>query len=110
MGCIGELTINGIESLQIENQDVLIIDDIFDTGFTMKSVMDSFEQQHPKSLKSLVLLVKNVERSIAYRPDYVLFDIDNHFVIGYGLDYKEHFRGLPGISYFKGDRPPEKLN
>jgi len=41
--------------------------------------------------------VKNIERSIRYRPDYVMFDIDNHFVIGYGLDYKDHYRGLPGI-------------
>ena len=106
----GELTIKGLESLQIENQDVLIVDDIFDTGFTMKGVIDSFHQMNPKSLKSLVLLVKKVERSISYRPDYVLFDIDNHFVVGYGLDYKEYYRGLPGIFYFKGDRPPENLN
>ena len=49
-----------LESLQIENQDVLIVDDIFDTGFTMKGVIDSFHQMNPKSLKSLVLLVKKV--------------------------------------------------
>ncbi len=106
----GELTIQGIDKIQIENQHILIVDDIFDTGFTMKGVVDQFEAQHPASIKSLVLLAKNIERSITYRPDYTLFTIDNHFVVGYGLDYKEYFRGLPAIFYFKGDRPPAYLN
>ncbi len=105
----GELVIRGMETLLIEDQEILIMDDILDTGATMKGVVERFKERNPKSLKTLVLLVRKANRAVAYRPDYVLFDIDDHFVVGYGLDYKEHFRGLPGIYHFKGDVPPAHL-
>jgi len=53
------------------------------------------------SLKTLVLLRKKMERTITFAPDYTLFDIDNLFVVGYGLDYKERFRELPGVYVVK---------
>lgn len=106
----GELRIMGLENLKLENQDVLVVDDIFDTGFTMKNVIEKLSDENPKSLKSLVLLAKKDNCQVTYRPDYVLFDVDNHFVVGYGLDYKEYYRELPGIFYFKGDLPPAHLN
>ena len=77
--------------------NVLIVDDIFDSGFTLSAVHEKLLQNKPRTLKSMVLLSKNLSRTPSYKPDYSLFDIENRFVVGYGLDYKEHYRGLPGI-------------
>jgi hypoxanthine phosphoribosyltransferase len=94
----GELTVLGAERLQIHNRDVLLVDDIFDTGHTMVTLIDTLKEQNPRSIKSCVLLNKqDVHKITDYRPEYVLFDIPNLFVVGYGLDYKEQYRGLPGV-------------
>ncbi len=105
----GELSIKGLDDLNLEGKDILVIDDIFDTGHTMRGVVAQLEHKNPKSIKTLVLLVKNVTRANPYLPDWWLFPIDNHFVIGYGLDYLELYRGLPGIYHFADDLPPEKF-
>lgn len=93
----GELAIQGIENLDLTSKDILVIDDIFDSGSTMKAIIDKLQILRPKTLKSLVLLLKKVPRKTEYLPDYVLFEVENLFVVGYGLDYKERYRGLPGI-------------
>ncbi len=98
----GELSLFGIDELAIEGKNVLLIDDIFDTGNTLSRVSAELQKKNPKTLKSLVLLVKKVNRKTAYYPDYALFEIDNHFVIGYGLDYKEYYRNLSGIYNYRG--------
>lgn len=102
----GHLTIVGLDSLDIEGRDVLVIDDIYETGNTIREIMTLLRTKNPKSIKSFVLLLKDVPRKNNYRPDYVVFDIPNRFVIGYGLDYKELYRGLPGIYAFIGDKAP----
>jgi len=102
----GELTILGLDRLQIEGRDILIVDDIYETGNTILGVIEKLKVKNPKSIKTFMLLVKDVPRKTIYRPDYVLFDIPNRFVIGYGLDYKEYYRGLPGIFAFIDDKPP----
>jgi hypoxanthine phosphoribosyltransferase len=102
----GSLTLAGLDSLDIEGRDVLVIDDIYETGNTICQVMEMLKTKKPNSIKSFVLLLKDVPRKNTYRPDYVLFDIPNRFVIGYGLDYKEFYRGLPGIYAFIGDKAP----
>ena len=102
----GKLTITNLENLDIEGKDVLIVDDIFETGKTLAGVIKILEERHPKSIKSLMLLVKNIPRATDYRPDYTLFEIPDRFVIGYGIDYKERFRGLPDICAFVNDTPP----
>ncbi len=96
----GELKISGLDQLDLTSKNVLLVDDIFDTGHTLKQILSRLQQKNPKSLKSLVLLSKNVSRDIDFVPDYVLFEIENLFVIGFGLDYKEYYRGLPGIYVF----------
>lgn len=96
----GNLTIQGFDNLDLEGKNVLVIDDIFDTGTTMEAIVDRLREKNPKSLQSLVLLSKNVPKKTGYRPDFVLFHIEDKFVVGYGLDYKELYRGLPGIYYF----------
>ena len=98
----GDLTIFGADSLNIGGKHVLVIDDIFDSGVTLRHVLESLERKSPKSLTSAVLLSKQIPRESSVQPDYILFNIENEFVVGYGLDYKEHYRGLRGIYTSKG--------
>lgn len=93
----GELKVTGLDTLDFEGKNILVVDDIFDTGHTMTALLEKMQEKGPKTLRSLVLLAKNVPRQMNYEPEYILFKIDNHFVVGYGLDYKEFYRGLPGI-------------
>lgn len=96
-GIKGELTVEGIQKLDIKGKHILVIDDIFDTGETLAEVVKQVGEKEPASLKSLVLLQKDVPHSTDYRPTIALFDIEDRFVVGYGLDYKEYYRGLPDI-------------
>lgn len=93
----GALTVKGLEGLDVQGRHVLVVDDIFDSGVTIATVIDQLKHLEPKSLKSLVLVRKRVPPKTDYVPDYVLFEIENRFIVGYGLDYNEHYRGLPGI-------------
>lgn len=93
----GPLSIFGVEQLNINQKDVLLIDDIFDSGVTLSNVAARLQEQKPASIKSLVLLSKKVPRAVDYIPDYSLFEIENHFIVGYGMDCKEYYRGLPSI-------------
>lgn len=93
----GCLRIAGLEQISVEGKHVLIVDDIFDSGNTLFEIMTRIQKLQPESLKTLVLLSKRVPRKLLYQPDYVLFEIEDRFVVGYGLDYKERFRGLSGV-------------
>ncbi len=93
----GELTLVGLDGLDLEGKNILVIDDIFDSGHTMYTIVNLLNEKKPKSIKTLVLLTKDVPRTISYLPDYSLFTIENRFIVGYGLDYKEYYRGLEGI-------------
>lgn len=93
----GQLTLSGLEKLDISNKHILIVDDIYDTGTTMNTIKKQLLLQNPASIKTLVFLVKNRNRSTNEVPDYVLFTIEDEFVIGYGLDFDELYRGLPGV-------------
>ena len=99
----GELTITGLTDIELTGKNVLVIDDIIDSGTTLAQIVAKIGEKKPKSVKSLVLLSKNVPRAIDYSPDFVLFDIENQFVVGYGLDYKELYRNLPGIYLYSED-------
>ncbi len=93
----GELTILGLDALEISGRDVLLVDDIFDSGHTLFALQEALKKKEPNSLKTLVLLSRKIPRRSDFRPDRSGFSIGSEFVIGYGLDYKERFRGLPGI-------------
>lgn len=94
----GDLQVIGADRLHVHNRDVLIVDDIYDSGHTMTTLLETFKELKPRSLKTFVLLYKkNVHKVSNHKPDYILFEIDNLFVVGYGLDYKERYRGLSGI-------------
>ena len=100
----GELTIIGLDRLKIHNRDVLVVDDIFDSGHTLSALTEALKEKGPRSIRSLVFLKKNVSHITDLRPDYVLFDIENLFVVGYGLDYKERYRGLEGVYVLSNPR------
>ncbi len=92
-----ELELIGFDKLDLSGKAVLLVDDIYDTGKTLSGAFHALEKQAPKSLETLVLLKKNIPQVGDVSPTYVCFDIENDFVVGYGLDYKEHFRELKAI-------------
>ncbi|MGD2168995.1 MAG: hypoxanthine phosphoribosyltransferase [Chlamydiota bacterium] len=95
-----EVTVEGVD-FDISRKDVIVIDDIFDRGETLHKIIDELNKHHPSSIKSVLLLRKKSKKMTFLEPDYTLLDIEDKFVIGYGLDYKEHYRGLDGIYAFK---------
>jgi len=89
----------------IEGKNVLIVEDILDTGLTLSYLRKLFQQQHPKTLRIATLLDKPSRRLEKIEADYVGFSIPNLFVIGYGMDYAERYRNLPDICLMKPDHP-----
>ncbi len=81
----------------IKGKDVLIVEDIVDTGLTLKYLCKNLLSRQPRSLKVVTLLDKPARRLVECVPDYCGFEIPDHFVIGYGLDYNEDYRQLPGV-------------
>jgi hypoxanthine phosphoribosyltransferase len=79
-------------------RDVLVVDDIFDTGHTLVEVIAQLALHHPKSVRSAVLLRKTGRCEVAIQPDYVVFDIPDEFVVGYGLDHEDRYRNLPYVA------------
>ena len=74
---------------------------MFDTGLTMSLLVDNIKGRDPKSVKSCVFLDKPSRRRVSYTPDYVGYEIPDAFVIGYGLDYNEHYRELPYVGIIR---------
>lgn len=93
----GEIKITGANKTDLKNRRVLVVDDILDGGRTLATVIRELSAQQPKELKSCVLLEKKERRQIPINADYVGFQIPNHFVVGYGLDYAERYRNLPFV-------------
>ncbi len=82
----------------IKGKHVLVIEDIVDTGLTLTYLKEYLERQSPKSLKLCTLLDKPERREVDIAVDYIGFSIPNRFIIGYGLDYDQHYRNLPYIA------------
>ena len=91
-------------TLDIAKRDVLIIDDILDTGKTLKLVRDLVLELKPASARTCVLLDKKARREVSMEADFVGFEIPDKFVVGYGLDFAERYRNLPGIGFLKPER------
>lgn len=81
----------------IDDRDVIIVEDILDTAQTLAKVKDYLLTKNPASVKICALLDKKIQRSVNLSADYKCFDIENEFVVGYGLDYAEKYRNLPYI-------------
>jgi len=84
----------------IEGRNVIIVEDILDSGRTLEYLYESLQQRHPASLKTCVLVKKNRE-SVSIPVDYLGFEIPDVWVVGYGLDYAESYRTLPYIAELK---------
>ncbi len=85
-------------TFDVAGKDVLVIDDILDSGRTIKTVCDLLRQQGAATVKTCVLLRKRLPAAPAMPADYVGFEIDNEFVVGYGLDFNGYYRNLPDIA------------
>lgn len=88
-------------STDISNKNVIIVEDIVDTGRTLTYLKDYLNSKNPKSLKICTMLDKKERREFDLNPEYVCFEIPDKFVIGYGLDYDEKYRNLPYIGYIE---------
>ncbi len=90
-------------SVELRDRHVVILEDIFDTGNSLTFAYNHLLNKHPASLKVCTLLDKPSRRKpgITLQPEYVGFTIPNEFVVGYGLDYNEHYRNLPYIGILK---------
>lgn len=86
--------------LNLEGKDVLIVEDIIDTGLTIVSVKDLLNKKMPKSIKVCTLLDKPSRRKVDVKGEYVGFEIPDEFVVGYGLDFDEKYRNIPFIGKF----------
>ena len=96
----GKVNAVDIQLPDLNNKNVLIIEDIVDTGLTAKFLIDFMTCNfHTKSIKFCSLLDKKITRKVEVEPDYYGFDVDDKFVVGYGLDYDGYFRNLKYIGY-----------
>jgi len=82
----------------IEGKDVIIVEDIVDTGLTLTYLQEILRARNPHRIRTACLLSKPSRRRVDVAVDYVGFDIDDHFVVGYGLDYADLYRNLPDIA------------
>jgi hypoxanthine phosphoribosyltransferase len=85
----------------IEGRDVLIVEDIVDSGLTLQYLLRNLEGRHPASLEVCALLIKPERRKVDLKTRYVGFEIPNRFAIGYGLDHAERYRNLPYVAALK---------
>lgn len=98
----GQLTLNLDLLPNIEGRDVLLVDDILDTGRTMQRLLEEVRARGAASVRCAVLLWKRCRTVAGLRPDYFGFEIPDEFVVGYGLDYDDEFRHLPFIGVVNG--------
>jgi hypoxanthine phosphoribosyltransferase len=92
--------------INIESRDVLVVEDIIDSGLTLSYLMRNLEAREPASLEICALLTKPERREIEVPVRYVGFEIPNRFVVGYGLDFAERYRNLPYVAVLDPERVP----
>ncbi len=89
----------------VRDRDVYLVEDIVDTGYTLHDLVKLIQARHPRSVQVVALLSKPSRREIELDPDFLGFEIDDVFVVGYGLDFDERYRNLPDIHEFVPDGP-----
>lgn len=96
----GQLVWKYQPEIHLQNKHVILCDDIYDQGHTLKAAHDWCLRKGAASVKSVVLVYKKHDRGYAdYQPEYVALEIDDHYIFGYGMDLEERLRQLPGIYY-----------
>lgn len=93
----GNIVITKDVELAIDGRDVLIVEDIVDTGLTLRHIVDTLRLRNPKSIKVCAFIDKRERRKVPFEADYVGFSMDDGFVVGYGLDFNEQYRFLPDV-------------
>jgi len=88
----------------IEGEDVILVEDIVDTGFTLRYLLQTLAGRAPNSLAVCTFLDRNVRRIVQVRVDYHCFEIPDRFVVGFGLDYHQLYRNLPCVAVMKPDK------
>lgn len=99
----GELKINLDIKTKIEGKNVVLVEDIIDTGLTISSLVEKFKKKNPKTLKVASLLYKPARIEHKVDIDYLAFEIEDKFVIGYGLDFNGLYRELPYVGIYNGE-------
>ena len=97
----GQLKIKKDMDTDIRDRDVIIVEDILDTGVTLSNLIPELKKRGAKNVVLCVLLNKPERRRIEVKADFIGFDIENEFVVGYGLDYAEKYRNLPYVGILK---------
>jgi hypoxanthine phosphoribosyltransferase len=97
----GDVIFKQLAIPDVAGRDVLILDDILDTGHTLAAVRKRLETANPRSIRVCVLLSKRKPRDRDVHADYIGFEIDDEFVVGYGLDFLERYRNLPYIGVLR---------
>ncbi|MCK1999520.1 hypoxanthine phosphoribosyltransferase [Paenisporosarcina quisquiliarum] len=97
----GEVKIVKDLNTSVEGRDILIIEDIIDSGMTLSYLVDLFKYRKAKSIKIVTLLDKPTGRKVDLKADFVGFEVPDAFVVGYGLDYAEKYRNLPYVGVLK---------
>jgi hypoxanthine phosphoribosyltransferase len=99
----GELRINADFLPDLRGRDVLLVDDILDTGRTLDAIVRHVQSLGPSRVRTAVLLWKRVRTQVELQPDYVCFEIPDEFVVGYGLDFNDEYRQLPYIGVLEAE-------
>ncbi len=97
----GEVIFKQLALPDVTDRDILIVDDILDSGHTLAAVCEKLETAKPRSVRVCVLLSKMKQRARCVDTDYVGFEIEDEFVVGYGLDFRERYRNLPYIGVLR---------
>lgn len=97
----GQIQLSKDIEVEISGKDVLIVEDILDSGLTAAYLMEFFRQRKPKSIKFCAFIDKQERRQVDLQADYVGFSVERGFLVGYGLDYAEQYRNLPGVYELK---------
>jgi hypoxanthine phosphoribosyltransferase len=97
----GEVIFKQVAPPDVVERDVLLLDDILDSGNTLAAIRERLETAEPRTVRSCVLLKKKKRRGSAIAADYVGFEIEDEFVVGYGLDFMERYRNLPCIGVLR---------
>jgi hypoxanthine phosphoribosyltransferase len=103
----GRISITKDIELDIKDRDVLVVEDIVDTGYTLKYLKEVLKLHNPASVRICCLIDKKERRKVAVEVDYVGFDIPGGFLVGYGLDFNENYRSLPGVYHLNPVYEPE---
>jgi hypoxanthine phosphoribosyltransferase len=100
----GEVTVTKDLEEDIEGKNVIIVEDIIDSGITLRLVREMLERRKPKALKICALVDKRARREVEIEGDYIGFTIDDGFIVGYGIDYAELYRNYPEIYVVEEDK------